>query len=75
MNIIDKLTVNLAIQYIEKVKNRDKQGNSKSICQENILDMLTAINKIILVTSCDTTHVRLMMDTLLHSYENEYYFW
>ncbi|KUG24422.1 hypothetical protein ASZ90_005799 [hydrocarbon metagenome] len=75
VNIIDKLTVNLAIQYIEKVKNRDKQGNSKSICQENILDMLTAINKIILVTSCDTTHVRLMMDTLLHSYENEYYFW
>lgn len=75
VNIIDKITVNLAIQHIEMVKNRNKQGNSKSICQENILDILTAINKIILITSCDTTQVRLMMDTQLRIYENEYYFW
>ena len=75
VNVIDKLTIYSAIHYIEMVKSRDRQGSSKSICQENILDMLTAINKIVLITSCDTTQVRLMMDMLLRIYENKYYFW
>jgi hypothetical protein len=75
VNFIDKLTIYSVIQYIEMVKNRDKQGSSKSICQANIVDMLIAIDKIILVTSCDTTQVRLMMDMLMQIYQGKYYFW
>lgn len=74
VNILEKLAINNAIQHIEKIKHRNtKLAETKLTYQANILDILEATEAVMVLKSCDTSQVRLMMDMLLQIYEGKYY--
>jgi len=74
VNILEKLAINNAIQHIEAVKTRNANSmETKLTCQANIADILEAIEAVMVLKSCDTSEVRLMMDTLMQIYEGKYY--
>ncbi len=65
--------VSNAIKYMEQIKDREG-NNTKSAFENNIQDILKAVEAIMKVTSCDTTQVRLVMDMLLQIYQGKYFF-
>lgn len=68
----ERKTVSRAVKYIERVKNR---GNgSLKACEENIHDILKAVEEIMDISSCDISQVRLMMDMLMQINQGKYYF-
>ena len=68
----DKNGVCEAIKYIERVKYRGSR--SQKACDDNIHDILEAVEAIMSITSCDAKPVRLMMDMLLQICQGKYYF-
>jgi len=65
--------VSNAIKYMERVKDRE-ESNTKAAFDDNIQDILKAVEAIMKVTSCDTTQIRLVMDMLLQIYQGKYFF-
>jgi subtilase family serine protease/prenyltransferase beta subunit len=65
--------VSNAIKYMEQVKDREG-NNTKTAFEDNIQDILKAVEAIMKVTSCDTTQIRLVMDMLLKIYQGKYSF-
>jgi hypothetical protein len=73
VNILEKLAINNAIHHIEAVKNRNTKPETKLTCQASISDLLEATEAVMVLKSCDTKPVRLMMDMLMQIYEGKYY--
>ena len=74
VNILEKPAINNAVQHIETVKYRNtKLAETKLTCQANISDILEATEAVMVLISCDTSQVRLMMDMLMEIYEGKYY--
>ena len=65
----DRAKVNNAIGYIDNVKNRVIATHTD--IEQNIHDILKAINSLLSVTSTDISDIRLMMDELLTVWENK----
>ena len=70
----ERAKVSNAIRYMEQVRTRES-SNTGTAFENNIQDILKAVESIMSVTSCDTTQIRLMMDMLLQIYQGKYYFW
>ncbi len=74
VSLLEKLTVYSAVQYMESVKNRNNnQTGTKAVYESDMSDILKALDAVMILTSCDTKQVRLMMDMLLRTYESKYY--
>lgn len=67
----DRAKVNNAIRYIQNVKNRVILTDAD--IEQNISDLLKAIDSLLSVTSVDILSIRLMMDELLKAWEGRYY--
>ncbi|MEW6571883.1 MAG: hypothetical protein AB1390_12065 [Nitrospirota bacterium] len=63
--------VDRAIKCIENFQSRGI--NSQKDIDENIQEILKAINDLLFITSVDISNIRLMMDFLLRIWESRYY--
>jgi hypothetical protein len=70
---LDELRLNKAIFHIERVQNR-KIKHIHDI-EENIQDILKAIDSLLSITSTDISEVRLLIDAFLEVWEASWYFY
>ena len=69
----DRRKIDLALKYLDKVKKR--AIDSQHDLEENIHDILKALDHLITVTTFDTSEVRLLLDELLKAEEGMLYTW
>jgi hypothetical protein len=68
---LEKAKVNEAIKYVENVQQRVIATDQD--IEQNIRDLLKAIDALLFVTSTDVSQIRLLMDELLKVWESRYY--
>jgi hypothetical protein len=69
----DELSLNNAILHMERVQNR-RVTTIKDI-EQNIEDILKAIDSLISITSTDISETRLLIDGLIEVWETKWYFY
>lgn len=74
VSILEKPLIYNAITHMELVKYRtNKLKETKLTIEANIYDILEATEAVMVIKSCDTMPVRLMMDMLMQVHEGKYY--
>ena len=68
----DRPKVEYAIQQLQDV--RHGHHGKKEKCEDDIRDILKAVDALVQIESADITQIRLMLDTLLRVEEGRYYF-